>query len=651
MEAHPLNNPVLNDELESNKNHAKFLLNQIRQIREKLEQTRKMRKTQNASRENNEEESQVIQQIQTELIGLIQDLDDTTKRIQVLIGLPNIDRTQIELNKLEMRKLGTNPILSKTYGILQKVPKLMVLGGQTIVISQSVQDENDETSEEIKSSSRDDSNESSGDSTYGEHHKTRKGRHLQNGDSKGPGPPEEERASEIKQIQLIEPKRINAKIAKMISLELENAIIKDTFERLIPAEQTASMLNFIPKGYPQNQDDVNVYIETIQKERNKIENLVDKARHEIRQQQRTIDLLSNGRLDPGYENKNQDRLHEQIAKKELNQISICNKEVKILQRRTTEQLNNIKREINDIKQKNKQTKSEHDNVNNEMNKLHELIDERREVKELKISVDTIQEELNSMKDQITNMNQEESNLREILDAQESKMAEDRKTLLLVEEKFEQEKLCIMKEEEKKMGIVKDFQENIKCARQEMENNCAFYRTLPFILAAYETQCAQVEETRYRVSQDIAFISQENTFYTEQMADLENRKEKEEAQLATSKEKQDKVSKLRDRFDMRSIEMKQLQKATLNLQNFFDKVQNRIDQKTAEIKPLRQTIESSREEFAINQMSLRESQKRKKEEYLREINDLEMRIAAQRGLMRAVENKCIVTERNEACYGK
>ncbi|KAL1464557.1 hypothetical protein WDU94_004190 [Cyamophila willieti] len=681
MDLAKLTDPVFYDELENNKRHAKFLVNQIKELKQKIHQAQKMTKSRKKGEKNLSEESEAVLKLQAEMLDIVKDLDETTKRIQVLIGLPNTERDQIEVNKLEVNRLGTNPVLPvKGYGILKKVPKIMVVGGHTVAISDQG-DGHKGGSEETAVNSRGLEEETTSSSTSSDYdsdggsdsqglysrykrHKGRRNSEISNDTTDGSQDDhrnssyirslmEEELSNMLKKIEksLIrqkspedskvkhmklekDKKMLKTKKEELKSLLSENAVIREALERLISKEQIG-MQDFIQNG-PQTEDEMNTFIQALEKQKNKMERLAENARNEIRQQKRINGLISVGREIPEYESENQDRIFDLDTEQGLTREALHYKDAKLLHEKKNEQLENLEKEIEGMKYKNEKMKYDLEKFNETVNMLHEVIDERIETQDLKTDLETVEEELNIKREDIEKTNKDEGKLRELLEVQESDINEDRAAFLLVEEQFQQEQLLAVQKEEEKNRIVKLFQDDIECFQRDMEKKCAYYRSLPFVLSTYEAQCALVEASQNTIIQDSTLLYQEHEFYREKAEILERLKEEEKAKTASDEEKVNKVATLRDFYNSKCLKTNRLRLEGQNLQHALVKARKRVEDKVADIECVRYSTSNLKEDYVVSRVFMKKDHETKTQELLEKLNHLEKKLVTQRGLIKTVE---------------
>lgn len=118
----PITNESLGEEVNALLNHASFLRDQLQRSREQLESLNEMRN----QNELTDLDRKIVSQLQTDLVNIVKDLDETTKKIAALVGSPVVDIENIQLNKHESEKHGVTPLPYQRKSILRRVPKILV---------------------------------------------------------------------------------------------------------------------------------------------------------------------------------------------------------------------------------------------------------------------------------------------------------------------------------------------------------------------------------------------------------------------------------------------------------------------------------------------------------------------------------------------
>lgn len=210
-------NPALNNELENLQKHSKHLIGEIRRSREIVQVGLLFTRKNDVDVQENVE---ITKLVHAEIMKIVRDLDDTTKKLQGLIDIPKIESDKIGLDKLDVSKRTTNPNLpAESFGILARVPKVVVVGGLSIVLPSEKQSQKQgmyATEDDIAQKEISD------------------GKKVLRGVGDAPSP---EKPMETELSKLLA--KLEAKAARLDRLKKENQIMKDAIDRLLAPNRRA----------------------------------------------------------------------------------------------------------------------------------------------------------------------------------------------------------------------------------------------------------------------------------------------------------------------------------------------------------------------------------------------------------------------------
>lgn len=599
----PLTDPSVYEELESLKQHSVFICEQTRKDNEKLLLTTAMLQT----GEFNEADIGVVKKLQAEVMDKVRNLDETTRRIQTLLGLPSVDVADIQVNKLESDKLGANPIASDkvnaSYGILERLPKLALAGDHQVQLTTG-------TAKAIR---------------------PRRGADVQEISE------DEEERLEIQlqardRLQEILERKRKAKEAQVKRLQEANRILKETLKKLRRPDALAMSIS---SGHPpRNDEEADGYLRALNNEREKIEKLKGKVKNELRQQYRANQLINNGRHFPEEQIEVADsdwsRLFDLDTEISLNNEQLAYKKIKKERKRKTEENNQLRRKIENLLNQNDELRDKIELVNQERKTLDEILDEMDKTKSMELELGVVEKELNKAYEKIGNMHREHEDYQQFLQEQKRTALYYRDKFMETQEEFETTAILICQEEKEHEARVCRAKREIQCFRSSMENQLDMYRPIPFILGVTLIQAFQIENQTQKIVGDSKILERELAAHLTTAEELLDQLRQHEHKVEAYKAKQNRVKQLRDNYEDTEHVLNQHRKTNAAKTEKLEYKLNRIQDKEKEIKELRDSIENLKEAFAKKHFLLHQEDEIKKQARLIEIHELEMETAKKRG---------------------
>lgn len=182
---------------------------------------------------------------------------------------------------------------------------------------------------------------------------------------------------------------------------------------------------FLFTGYPQDESEVDELIKDIDKEKEKIEKLIEKTESEIKNQQRANDLINRQRKfakSPVKEEK--EPVFDLDTELGLNKESLSYEETKRLYEKIRQQISNLEASIQDLSIENETCQQEYDQASEKyklFQLLHEIMDEKLKAQKNLVDLQAVEEEIEKMENKLEDLNRQEDSQRDVLYMQDSEL--------------------------------------------------------------------------------------------------------------------------------------------------------------------------------------------------------------------------------------
>lgn len=622
----PLTDPTIYEELEALQEHAAFLSEQIRKDNEEIRLTMEMLQTGQLS----DTDAGIIKKVQAALIEKVKSLDETTRQMQTLLGLPSVDAADIEVSNLEKDKLGANPIapdLTKPkYGILERLPQIMLAGVHHVSLDSASPEMRPTLPSEPDKQVEEKQEEKSAAAAGAARKQEKK---LQAKD---------------RQLGLLE-KKLNAKTAQLKHLAETNTMLREAFNNLTAGGHNALAESIYNGSPPANDKEADNYLQALNNERNKIDKLKEKVKNELQQQHKANILIGNGRKLPVKQTENSNletdrsRIFDLDTERSLTSELLAYEQIKKDQERRRKDIKQQRTAIETLVNENDELKDQIEQANQELKTLNEILAETEQTQVLQVELDVVEKELDKAYETIKQVRQKQEDCNELLDHQEREVIRYRDKFIEAQEKFEANAILIGKEEEEHKNRVDRARCDMECFRANMESQLSTYRPLPFVLGVTLIQAFHIEQVTKRIIDENILLERDVAAHVRKAEDLLQQLREHEDKAIAYKAKQNQVKQIRQTFEETEHILNRYRQKNAGKSLELDDKLNRIKEKENEIEELRLTIEHLKEEHAKKHFVLQQEDEIKREARMIEMNNLELEIAKKRGLMRVLLTEC------------